>query len=162
MDTWESIRNEEKSDELNIPSFLVGKEFASIGYLESGFSESINYIICNGNNGNMSLEFKKRELSKLKNAIEILHSKGIDFWADNNPGKINVYYCEECSRKDHKYMRCMSLINLIDDLIKLTNKQIGIKIHKEKLINIGFGNLSCPDNPPIKYSIKFADLAGGC
>lgn len=40
-----------KSDELNIPLFLVGKEFASIGYLESGFSNNIiiNERTCHGN-----------------------------------------------------------------------------------------------------------------
>ena len=54
------IDDEKKSDELNIPIFLVGKEFASIGDLESGFSNNINYIIHNGNNGKMSPEFKKK------------------------------------------------------------------------------------------------------
>lgn len=66
MDALETTKIEKESNELNIPPFLVGKEFASIEYLESGFSNNINYIIHNGNNGKMSPEFKKNRTFQTK------------------------------------------------------------------------------------------------
>ncbi len=142
MDALETTKIEKESNELNIPLFLVGKEFASIGYLESGFSNNINYIIHNGNNGKMNPEFKKPELSKLKNALEILHSRNIDFHVyQSDDRNIQVCYCETCNKNRKCKTSCLSAIGLIDDLISQNNKDIGIKIHKEKLLKLGFNNI---------------------
>lgn len=140
MDALETTKIEKESNELNIPLFLVGKEFASIGDLESGFSDNINYIIHNGNNGKMSPEFKKTELSKLKNALEILHSRNINFQV-YKCSNIQVCYCETCNVNRKCKTNCSSAIALVDDLITYNNKEIGIKIHKKKLLKIGFNDI---------------------